>query len=183
MSWFHSEHLLPVTVTDLAPVVQDIRDTFERDHYHVDSAPGIDGGFDISITHGGMFKAVLGMKTALRVHLETEAGGTRIRTGVGIFGQQAVPFAIAMLVFWPVLATEVWGLIQQSRLDTRVVQVAVESLTVHADGATTPPVPRFCTACGHELGPNDAFCAACGTALSSTAAGGQPVPVADQPPA
>ena len=29
----------------------------------------ISGGYDISITKGNMFKAVLGMKTALKVHI------------------------------------------------------------------------------------------------------------------
>jgi hypothetical protein len=43
--------------------------------------------------------------------------------GVGIFGQQAIPTIISMFFFWPVLLTQIWGLIQQSNLDDKAAEI------------------------------------------------------------
>ena len=54
---------------------------------------------DISITKGGLFKAVLGMKTALKVTLLPQGTEVSFEAGVGIWKQQAVPTIISMLIF------------------------------------------------------------------------------------
>ena len=46
-----------------------------------------------------------------------------VKTGVGIFAQQAVPTVITMLVLWPVLLAQIWGMIKQAKLDTHVMEV------------------------------------------------------------
>lgn len=59
------------------------------------------------------FKAVLGMRSALKVTLMHQTDGVLFDSNVGIYGQQAIPTVISMLFFWPVLIiTQIWGLVR-----------------------------------------------------------------------
>lgn len=154
----------------MIPVIaRDITVTFANDGYEVHSDELISGGYDISITKGGMFKAVLGLKTALKIHIYPSNDAIRIEAGIGIFGQQAIPLAIGMLVFWPVLITQVSGLITQAKLDNKVMDIAAETIARETSRQSVPPSPpgkgKFCTKCGKENAPDASFCCACGNKL------------------
>jgi hypothetical protein len=58
-----------------------------------------------------------------------------VDAGVGIFGQQAIPTAITLLVFWPVLIAQVWNMAHESHLDDEALRVAEESLKAHSSEA------------------------------------------------
>ena len=105
-TFFASPEIIPA-------IVKDITGTFTNEGYQVQAQDLISGGYDISITKGNMFKAVLGMKTALKVHIYPANEQIRVDAGVGIFGQQAVPTLISMFLFWPVLITQISGMIAQ----------------------------------------------------------------------
>jgi hypothetical protein len=61
-------------------------------------------------------------------------GGTQvsIRKG-GTF--KAIPTAITLLIFWPVLIAQVWNMAHESKLDEEALDVAEESLKAHASKA------------------------------------------------
>lgn len=184
MSVFKSEKLIGITVPDIAPVAHELIQHFQERDYEVSGAETEQGGWEISITKGGVFKAAVGLKTALKIAIQPQPGGTLVRAGAGIFGRQAVPTAIMMLVAWPVLFGQVWGLISQSKLDDeaiRVVEVSLSRLSRLGDAQVTPalfgtPPPLaetaasvrpgtaegFCTNCGERLPAQAKFCAACG---------------------
>ena len=103
MGTFNSSHTVPHVVEDLTPVAQDVMRHFESRDYEVSETPIPTGGVQVSIRRGGTFKAIIGMKTAMNIKIEPQANGTRVEAGVGIFGQQAIPTAITLLVFWPVI--------------------------------------------------------------------------------
>jgi hypothetical protein len=139
MGTFNSSKTVPYVVGDLAPVAQEVMDHFEQQDYEVTVTPISMGGVQVSIRRGGTFKAIIGMKTALNIKIEPVANGTTVEAGVGIFGQQAIPTAITLLVFWPVLIAQVWNMAQESKLDEEALRVAEESLKAHSDapsGAT-----------------------------------------------
>ena len=79
-----------------------------------------------------------------------------------------------MLFFWPVLLTQIWGLIQQSDLDDKALAAAQAVISENGGGnyagASTPPlVPgtgKFCTNCGAKLPDNARFCSNCGSPLN-----------------
>ena len=101
-----------------------LQEYFERDGYEVKVTELSTGGYDISITKGGVFKAVLGMKTALKITLTPLSDKSiAFEAGVGIFGQQAIPTIISVFFFWPVLLTQIWGLIQQSNLNDKAAEI------------------------------------------------------------
>jgi hypothetical protein len=135
MGTFNSSKTFPYSVEDLAPVAQDVMRHFEDQDFEVTETNIPTGGAQVSIRRGGTFKAIIGMKTALNVKIEPEANGTRVEAGVGIFGQQAIPTAITLLVFWPVIIAQVWNMAQEAKLDEQAMGVAEESLKAHSSKA------------------------------------------------
>ena len=125
----------PIVVEDLAPVGQEVMRHFESQDYEVTEAHIPTGGVQVSIRRGGTFKAIIGMKTALNIRIEPEANGTTVEAGVGIFGQQAIPTAITLLVFWPVIIAQVWNMAQEAKLDEEALRVAEKSLKAHSSKA------------------------------------------------
>jgi hypothetical protein len=135
MGAFSSSRTVPYHVEDLSPVAQDVMRHFEQQDYEVTETHIPTGGTQVSIRRGGTFKAIIGMRSALNIRLEPEANGTRVEAGVGIFGQQAIPTAITLLVFWPVLIAQVWNMAQEAKLDEEALRVAEESLKAHSSKA------------------------------------------------
>jgi acyl carrier protein phosphodiesterase len=139
MGTFNSSKTFPYFVEDVAPVAQDVMDHFEQQDYEVIETNIPTGGVQVSIRKGGTFKAIIGLKTALNIRIEPVANGTTVDAGVGIFGQQAIPTAITLLVFWPVIIAQVWNMAQESNLDDEALRVAEESLKAHSSKAPSEP--------------------------------------------
>jgi hypothetical protein len=135
MGTFNSSKTFPYFVEDLAPVAQDVMDHFEKQDFEVTETNIPTGGTQVSIRRGGTFKAIIGMKSALNIKIEPVSNGTTVEAGVGIFGQQAIPTAITLLVFWPVIIAQVWNMAQEAKLDEEALKVAEESLEAHSSQA------------------------------------------------
>jgi len=136
MGTFNSSRTVPYIVEDLAPVAQDVMRHFEQQDFEVTETPIPTGGVQVSIRRGGTFKAIIGLRTALNIKIEPVANGSSVEAGVGIFGQQAIPTAITLLVFWPVIIAQVWNMAQEAKLDEEALRVAEESLKAHSEVAT-----------------------------------------------
>lgn len=183
MGAFKSEREFNLVVDDLATVVKDVTEHFQIQGFEVSSERTLADGWQISLTKGGVFKSIVGLKSALKIDLEPGADRTIARASVGIFGQQAIPFAISMLVFWPVLITQIWGMVESSKLDEQALLAIQNSLKAHgretaaiiapatASEATprspAPAAKAFCTECGAPLPAQARFCPACGVSLSA----------------
>ena len=86
---------------------------------------------------------------------------------VGIYGQQAIPTVITMFFFWPVLLTQIWGLVEQSKLDDRALAAAQQAIAA-APAATAfyqNAATKFCTNCGTSIDQAAKFCPNCSTQL------------------
>ena len=166
---FKSTKTFPIAVPDLAPVAEAVMQHFRNEQFEVEGQRTLLQGWDISLHKGGVFKAVLGLKTALKIQIETVGNDTRVEAGIGIFGQQAVPMMISMLLFWPVLATQIWGMVEQSKLDKEAIDTVGRALTAQTTPATaTQPGPStngFCHDCGAALAGAPKFCPECGVKL------------------
>ena len=139
MGTFNSSRTVPYIVEDLYPVAQDVMSHFEQQQFEVTETHIPTGGVQVSIRRGGTFKAIIGLKTALNIKIEPVANGTKVEAGVGIFGQQAIPTAITLLVFWPVIIAQVWNMAQEAKLDEEALRVAEESLKARSEVATGAP--------------------------------------------
>ncbi len=165
-----SPALIPAIADRICKVFTDDGFEFKRDDL-------ISGGVDISVTKGGIFKAIFGLKTALKITLVPQNNAISFDAGVGIFGQQAVPTVILLMTMaWPVLVTQIWGLIQQSNLDDKALAAAEaviaenrgSSYMGHCDPTAggNSVASAFCTNCGTILPPGARFCSTCGTPIN-----------------
>lgn len=123
-------------------IAEQIMKEFREDGYDADCIQDGDH-YDISLSNGGLVKSAVGLKTALKINLYPQEGKIHIDAGVGIFGQQAIPSAISALVAWPVVATQIWGIVKQSKLDDRAVSiaekvVATDKIVTLSDGTKIP---------------------------------------------
>lgn len=175
MSTFCTKTVIYGSPSLIPQVAEHIQKDFEKDGFEVSKDTLCTGGCDISISKGSLFKAVIGMKTALKVTLLPQGNNISFEAGVGIWGQQAVPTIISMLFFWPVLLTQLWGLVKQSQLDDRALAAANEVVNRYYSEASktaqtqsafhTGTTQKFCTHCGAVNTTIAYSCHVCGQAL------------------
>ncbi len=150
----------------LIPVISNaIVEEFKCEGYDTKVDVSVYGGSDISLSKGGIFKSVLGMKSALKVTLIPKDDCIFFEAGVGIFGQQAIPTAISMLLFWPVLLTQLWGMIQQSQLDEKALAIAERAIANNTTSGFAESRTQFCPSCGKPISETSNFCPHCGSKL------------------
>lgn len=171
MATYSKKELLTAQPSQIEAIADAICDAFRADDFEVNVDTLMSGGKDISITKGNVFKAVLGMRSALKVTLTPQTEGVLFEANVGIFGQQAIPTVISMFFFWPVLLTQIWGLIEQSALDDRALEVAKKAIGAPS-GYTSEYTPmgtsvKFCTHCGAKIPSGAKFCSECGAKVES----------------
>ena len=165
MATYSKKKLLQVHPSHIETIAKAIKSDFEGNGFDVNIDNLISGGNDISITKGGIFKAVLGMRSALKVALVPQPDGVLLEANVGIYCQQAIPAVISMFVFWPVLLTQIWGLIQQSALDDRALAVAEKTIENAPRVMLLTNDYKFCTNCGTKMDQSAKFCPECGKRL------------------
>ena len=168
MGTFSTKKILYGSTSLIPTIANRIQEEFQRDGYEVAMDALSSSGYDISITKGGLFKAVLGMKTALKVTLLPQGSSIHFEAGVGIWGQQAIPTVISMLFFWPVLLTQIWGMVEQSKLDDKALDIARDVIYLNSNSGATSAAPsgsKFCTNCGTQNPASANFCSGCGRAL------------------
>jgi hypothetical protein len=135
MATFRTEKKIDVQLDQegLRAVAADVADHFTRQEYDVNSSRLEDkDGWLVSITRGGFFRTVLGQKTALNVSIWSAADGTNLDADIGLFRSQAVPTLITVLIFWPIILGQIWGLVKESEIDDQAVAVAEQSIRAHA---------------------------------------------------
>lgn len=162
MATFNSNKFIPTNLKDLSGVVQLTKQNFETKGYIVNVEDSSYGSF-ISLTKGGIFKTILGMKTSLNLDVKILSGGISVDAKVGIFGQQLIPSLIMWFVAWPVLLTQITGLVQQANLDDEAINVIETAVKQCENGAPVESGTAFCVNCGSAMPENAAFCSSCGT--------------------
>lgn len=171
MATFNTKKTLYASPSLIPAIAKSIENEFRGEEYEISVVSLISGGYDISIAKGNLFKAILGMKTALKISILPQNGNIYFEAGVGIWGQQSIPTVISMLVFWPVLITQIWGLIQQAKLDDKALAIAERVISTSNFGnyngynTVNPIMPankKFCTSCGVPNPMEASFCYGCG---------------------
>lgn len=168
MGTFNTTKILYASPSLIPAIADAICHDFQADGFDVKLDSTLSGGADISISKGGTFKAVLGMKSALKISLVPQSGNIAFEAGVGLFGQQIVPTIISMLLYWPVLMTQIWGLVRQAKLDDRALEIAESVIKEHGLlSSDLPPTDteKFCTECGAKFSLGAKFCSVCGAKL------------------
>ena len=176
MGLANSSRIFETRLTDFSGIEKDFRDHFELNGYTVESENTATGLF-LSMTKGGTFQKVAGLQTGLNINIRTEGDRIVVSMEVGAFGKRILPTAIGLLVAWPLLLPEIYGLIQQNKLDEEAYRIIGEAIKKY-DGTASAPVAvtqvvsepeaeafAFCTACGAKVPADSAFCLKCGAKI------------------
>ena len=168
MGTFNTHKIISAEPSLIPAMANKITDYFKSQGYEVDVQVSDLGTYDISLTKGGMFKAVLGLKTALKVTLKPEADRVSFDAGIGIFGQQLIPALIMYFVAWPVLLTQIWGMVQQANLDDTALMLAesvIPAMSSTSKVVEPTSISSFCPNCGGKHDAGMKFCPYCGAKL------------------
>lgn len=103
-------------------VASSLMSTLRYSGYEVDGVKLPSGEWDISVKKGNLFKAVLGLQTALKILISPANPHVYVKAGVGIFGQQAIPAILTLCVWWPFAIPQIWGVVKQAKLDNMVME-------------------------------------------------------------
>lgn len=121
MGIFKSTKLFCNVAAHTDTVATSLISSMRYEGYEVNGVKLPSGDWDISIKKGDLFKAVLGLQTALKITISPAAPHVYVKAGVGIFGQQAIPTILTVCVWWPFAILQIWGIIKQSNLDKLVM--------------------------------------------------------------
>lgn len=149
----------------LVPLIaEEIRERFVADGYKVKVSEMLGGACEVSISDSNIFKAVCGLSTALNVTVAPQGNQIYFEAGVGLFAMQAVPTVITMFVFWPVLVTQIWGLVKQAKLDDKALAIAEEVIATASKNSAHAELA--CKHCGNQYTPGARFCTQCGQPIN-----------------
>lgn len=165
MGAFNTKELLNGSPTLIPTIADKIVNYFQVQEYEISVDNLNNGGCEISISKGNIFKAILGMKTALKISLTPQGNSIVFEASVGIFGKQVIPTLIMWYVAWPVLLTQIWGLVQQSKLDDEALKIAKTVIAENKPATIETYDHKFCTSCGTKNNETANFCCKCGRPL------------------
>ena len=128
MGAFSTKKTLYGDTAKIPQVAEKIRQAFVNEGYEVRIEEPASGE-KIFISKGGLFKAALGLRTALEITMRPDnAGNIAFKAGISVVKQQLIPTLITMFVFSPVVIAQVWGMIKQSKLDEKALSIAERAL-------------------------------------------------------
>lgn len=169
MGAFNTKKTLYASPALISTIASQLVKEFQAEGYEAISENLSNGGVDVSISKGGLFKSVIGMKTALKITLMPQENAIVFDAGVGIFGKQIVPTLVMWYVAWPVMLTQIWGLVQQSQLDDKALAIAEDVIANSNQPKIENHTPigeyKFCTSCGTKNTASANFCCGCGKPL------------------
>lgn len=163
MALTDSTRIFTTQVQDMDSILNYCESYFAARGYEVSAEVLASGGF-VSITNSGIFKSISGMNTGLNITLTQMKGAISVTMKIGIFGKQLVPTAIAMLVFWPILIPQIYGLVQQNKLDEEAYSVIAAAIN-ECEMTTQSNIEEgnaFCPFCGVKISETANFCVSCG---------------------
>lgn len=69
------------------------------------------------------------MRSALKVVMKpNKEGNINFEAGISIVKQQLIPTLLTVCVFSPVVIAQIWGMIRQSKLDEKAIEIAERAM-------------------------------------------------------
>ena len=128
MGAFTTKKIIYGNTAQIPFVAEQLRLAFASEGYEV-RIENTRVGREVYITKGGLFKAALGLRSALKVLLlPSRDGHIEMEAGVSIFKQQFVPTVITLCLFSPMVVAQIWGMIKQAKLDEKAVDIAERAI-------------------------------------------------------
>lgn len=121
MGLFKSSRLFYNVASYTDTVASNLMISLRYEEFEVDGVKLPSGDWDISVKKGNLFKAVLGLQTALKITIAPTHPHVLVKAGIGIFGQQAIPTVLTLCVGWIFVIPQLWGLYKQCEFEELVM--------------------------------------------------------------
>lgn len=128
MGAFKSKKIIYGDPSRIPYIAEEIRKSFMSEEFEVRIVDP-NRGNEIYITKGGLFKAALGLRSALKVVMKpNREGNIDFEAGISIVKQQLIPTLLTVCVFSPIVIAQIWGMIKQSKLDEKAIEIAERAM-------------------------------------------------------
>lgn len=120
---FTSAELIDADPALIPQMADKISEHFKIDGYEVSQSTNGDEHL-ISLSKGNFLHASIGQKMGLNIVMKPQDGKVDFNASIGIFGKQALPTALTVLVAWPVAIAQIGGMVKQAKLDDKALALA-----------------------------------------------------------
>lgn len=128
MGAFKSKKIIYGDPSRIPYIAEEIRRLFMSEGFEVRIIDPNKGN-EIYITKGGLFKAALGLRSALKVIMKpNREDNIDFEAGISIVKQQLIPTILTVCVFSPVVIAQIWGMVRQSKLDEKAIEIAERAM-------------------------------------------------------
>lgn len=128
MGAFKSKKIIYGDPSRIPYIAEEIRRSFMSEGFEVRIIDPNKGN-EIYITKGGLFKAALGLRSALKVIMKpNREDNIDFEAGISIVKQQLIPTILTVCVFSPVVIAQIWGMVRQSKLDEKAIEIAERAM-------------------------------------------------------
>ncbi len=139
-----------------------IRSSFESEGFEYSVESESANRMVVTVTKGNLFKQIVGLKQGLEITLSNNGGKVSVSAKGTVFKDQLIASALTWWVAWPVIIPQVIGMINQSNLDEKVIDVVSSAYQEFDAGKTA-----FCPFCGTKVSKGDTCCPHCGASLNN----------------
>lgn len=157
MGRFESSTIINAPQEFIPVACRKIRTIFEAEGFEYSIKTESFNKTVVLITKGNLVKQAVGLKQGLEISFVPENGKISIAAKGTVIKDQAIATALSLLVVWPVLIAQIVGLINQSKLDERVIETVNSALIEYNEVK-----PVFCTHCGKQVKSTGGICPECG---------------------
>ena len=172
MAIFNEKRTIYGHIDNIEYVLNDVKLYFEAKKFEVHVESNLDSGF-ISITKGGIFKSVTGLKVALNTSLKIQNDNVFVESKIGAFGSKVAVLLVGVYVIaWPLAVSAALGMILQTNLNKEMMEQIAKSIYFHSNKSisntsrTYIEENRTCTGCGCILPSNADYCSECGKKIT-----------------
>lgn len=124
MEAFKNKKVIYGNPSKIPYIAEEIRKSFTAGRYEIRIVASSLGN-EIYITKGGMFRTALGLRFAMKVTMKPNWDGyIDFEASISIIKQQLIPTFITACMFSPAVIAQIWGIIRQSKLDEKALEVA-----------------------------------------------------------
>lgn len=146
---------------ELIPLAcREIKKSFESEGFEYSVKSESYNQTVVIVTKGNLVKQAVGLKQGLEISFSYSDGTVSVEAKGTVLKDQAIASAITLLVTWPVLIPQIIGMINQSKLDEKVIEAVDKA---YKECVMEKKV--FCTHCGQEVTGVDGRCPNCGNIL------------------
>lgn len=160
MSTFTTTRNFEATPAFIPFAIERIRENLSGEGFEFQKKEGAFGKTVIEVTKGNLVKQIVGLRQGLEISFRPEGNRIDVTAKGIVLKNQVIAGALSYFVFWPVLISQVIGLIKQSRLDDRTMEIIADA---HRNFVRQRP--SFCPHCGSRVLGEAVHCPTCGKAL------------------